>query len=51
MEGSADSVNFLTGAAVQIREAYRAADQVWRATIVARIQAVRWLPYADVPAA
>jgi hypothetical protein len=30
MEGSADSVNFPTGAAVQIREAHRAADQVWR---------------------
>jgi hypothetical protein len=41
----------MNDAAVRIWQAYRDADQVVRATIVARIEAVRWLVYADIPAA
>jgi hypothetical protein len=38
-------------AAVRTWRAYREADQVGRASIIARIEATRWLSYADVPAA
>jgi hypothetical protein len=38
-------------AVVRIWHAYRAANQVGRAAIIARIEAVRWLPYREVPAA
>ena len=50
-QGSSDSAEFMIDAAVRIWQAYREADQVGRATIIARIEAVRWLPYAAVPAA
>jgi hypothetical protein len=50
-EGSSDSVAFMGEAAVRIWQAYRAANQVGRAAIIARIEAVRWLPYREVPAA
>ena len=49
--GSSDAAASMNDAAVRIWQAYRAADQVGRATIVARIEAVRWLVYADIPAA
>jgi hypothetical protein len=50
-QGSSDSAGSMNDVAVRIRQAYREADPVARSTIVARIEAVRWLPYADVPAA
>ena len=50
-QGSSDSAGSMNDVAVRIRQAYREADPVARATIVARIEAVRWLPYADIPAA
>ena len=49
--GSSDAATSMNDAAVRIWQAYRGADQVGRATIVARIEAVRWLVYADIPAA
>jgi hypothetical protein len=50
-KGSSDSVAFAGEAAVRIWQAYREANQVGRAAIIARIEAVRWLPYPEVPAA
>jgi hypothetical protein len=50
-EGIADPVGFLMDAAVQVWQAYRDADQVERATIIAGIEAIRWLPFAEVPPA
>jgi hypothetical protein len=49
--GSSDAAASMNDAAVRISQAYRDADQVGRATIVARIEAVRWLDYAEIPAA
>jgi hypothetical protein len=49
-QGSSDSKSFMIDAAVQIWNAYRQADQAGRAAIVARIEAVRWLPYGEIPA-
>jgi hypothetical protein len=49
--GSSASARSMSDVAVEIWQAYRAADQAGRATIIARIEAVRWLAYADVPAA
>jgi hypothetical protein len=48
-QGSGDSERFLIDEAVQILRAYRQADPAGRAAIVARIEAVRWLPYAEIP--
>jgi hypothetical protein len=50
-QGSSASPGLMIDAAVQIWTAYRVADQAGRAAIIARIEAVRWLPYAEVPAA
>jgi hypothetical protein len=50
-QGSSDSPGSMNDVAVRIRQAYREADPVARATIVARIEAVRWLPFAALPAA
>jgi hypothetical protein len=50
-EGRSESAGSIADVAVRIRQAYRTADPAARATIVARIEAVRWLPYAAVPAA
>jgi hypothetical protein len=50
-EGRSTSAGSIADVAVRLRQAYRAADPAARATIVARIEAVRWLPYAAVPAA
>jgi hypothetical protein len=50
-EGSGDALSPLFEAAVQIWQAYRAADQASRATMVARLEAARWLAYAGIPAA
>ena len=50
-EGSADAPTSLIEAAVRIWQAYGDADQEVRAAIIARIGAMRWLDYAEVPAA
>jgi hypothetical protein len=50
-QGTSESTGSIADVAVRIRQAYREADPAARATIVARIEAVRWLPYAAVPAA
>jgi hypothetical protein len=50
-EGRRELAGAMSDAAVGIWQAYRAADQAERATIIAQIKAARWLPYADVPAA
>jgi hypothetical protein len=50
-EGSGDALPPLFEAAVQIWQAYRAADEASRATIVARLEAARWPAYAGIPAA
>jgi hypothetical protein len=50
-EGRSKSAGAMSDAAVGIWQAYRAADQAERATIIARIEAARWLAYTDVPAA
>jgi hypothetical protein len=50
-QGSSVSPGFMIDAAVRTWRAYREADQIGRASIVARIEATRWLPYSDVPAA
>jgi hypothetical protein len=50
-QGSSESSGSISDAAAQIWTAYREADQVGRATIIARIEAALWLVYADVPAA
>jgi hypothetical protein len=49
-EGRSKSAGSIADVAVRIRQAYRAADQAERATIIAQIEAARWLAYADVPA-
>ena len=51
LAGSSDAAPSMDDAVVRIWQAYRAADQGGRATIVARIEAVRWLDYANIPAA
>jgi hypothetical protein len=48
-EGSSDPAGSIADVAVWIGQAYRKADPAVRATIVARIEAIRWLPYAEVP--
>ena len=50
-QGSRGPMGFMTDAVVRIWQAYREADPVGRATIATRIEAVRWLPYATIPAA
>jgi hypothetical protein len=50
-EGSGDALGSLIEAAVQIWQAYGDADQGGRAAIIAGIGAMRWLDYAEVPAA
>jgi hypothetical protein len=50
-EGSGDALSSLIKAAVQIWQAYGDADQGGRAAIIGRIGAMRWLDYAEVPAA
>jgi hypothetical protein len=50
-QGSDDSAGVTIEAAVRIWTAYRQADQAGRAAIVARIEAVRWLSYAELPPA
>jgi hypothetical protein len=50
-EGSGDALPPLFEAAVQIWQAYRAADEASRATIVARLEAARWPAYGGIPAA
>jgi hypothetical protein len=48
-QGSGDSDSLLIEAAVQVWTAYGEADQAGRAAIIARIEAVRWLSYAEIP--
>ena len=50
-EGSGDALSSMIRAVVQIWQAYADADQGGRAAIIARIGALRWLAYAEVPAA
>lgn len=50
-EGSGDALSSLIEAAVQIWQAYGDADQGGRAAIIARIGAMRWVDYEEVPAA
>jgi hypothetical protein len=50
-EGSGDALSSLIEAAVRIWQAYGDANQGGRAAIIARIEAMRWLDYAEVPAA
>jgi hypothetical protein len=50
-EGSGDAPSSLIEAAVQIWQAYGDADQAGRAAIIGRIRAMRWVDYAEVPAA
>jgi hypothetical protein len=50
-EGRSDSAGPIAAAAAWLGQAYREADPAARAAMVARIEAVRWLPYAAVPAA
>ncbi len=50
-QGNNEAPGVTIDAAVRIWRAYRAADPVGQASILARIEATRWLPYADVPAA
>jgi hypothetical protein len=50
-QGTSDSAGSIAELAVRVRQAYREADPAARAAIVARLEAVRWLPYAAVPAA
>jgi hypothetical protein len=50
-DGSGDALSPVIEAAVQIWQAYRAADQAGRAAIISRIEAARWLAYAELPAA
>jgi hypothetical protein len=50
-EGSGAAVSSVIDAAVQICQAYRHTDQAVRVTIISRIEATRWVAYAEVPAA
>jgi len=50
-EGSNDAVQPMIDAAAQIWTVYRDADQAGREAIISRIEAMRWLPYGEVPAA
>jgi hypothetical protein len=50
-QGSSASPGFMMDAAVRTWRAYREPDQIGRASIIAGIEAPRWLSYADVPAA
>jgi hypothetical protein len=50
-EASGATASSTTDSAVQIWQQYRLADQVEREAIIARIEAARWLAYAEVPAA
>ena len=50
-QGSGAALPSLFEAAIQIWQAYRAAEEASRATIIARLEAARWPAYAGIPAA
>jgi hypothetical protein len=50
-EGNGYAVGSMLDVAVQVWTAYRQADRVGREAIISRIEAMRWLPYDEVPAA
>jgi hypothetical protein len=50
-EGSGGAASSMIDAAVHIWNAYRDVDHLGRATIISRIEATRWRPYAEIPAA